>query len=145
MNRRNKGNGEARRIWGIVLLVIGLSGLFSTLIILKRVGSQTDHSAPLRLIIAIIITLIGIFLVRRRADTDPYRKWAEKDPSKADGLIRKIGRIKNDQRLLGIGENAGLENVAREAFARISDQYLLCDYVSRNIRSSKGWRPPCPA
>lgn len=137
MNRRKKEKGDARRIWGIVLLVIGLSGLFSTLIILKRVGSQTDHSAPLRLIITFIITLIGIFLVRSRADTDPYRKWAEKDPSKADGLIRKIGRIKNDQRLLEIGEKAGLENVAREAFARISDQSLLCDYVSRNIGSSK--------
>ena len=137
MNRRKKETGEARRIWGIVLLVIGLSGLFSTLIILKRVGSQTDHSAPLRLIITFIITLIGIFLVRSRADTDPYRKWAEKDPSKADGLIRKIGRIKNDQRLLEIGEKAGLENVAREAFARISDQSLLCDYVSHNIGSSK--------
>lgn len=137
MNRRKKETGEARRIWGIVLLVIGLSGLFSTLIILKRVGSQTDHSAPLRLIITFIITLIGIFLVRSRADTDPYRKWAEKDPSKADGLIRKIGRIKNDQRLLEIGKKAGLENVAREAFARISDQSLLCDYVSCNIGSSK--------
>jgi hypothetical protein len=137
MNRRKKEKGDARRIWGIVLLVIGLSGLFSTLIILKRVGSQTDHSAPLRLFITFIITLIGIFLVRSRADTDPYRKWAEKDPSKADGLIRKIGRIKNDQRLLEIGEKAGLENVAREAFARISDQSLLCDYVSHNIGSSK--------
>ena len=137
MNRRKKETGEARRIWGIIFLVIGLSGLFSTLIILKRVGSQTDHSAPLRLIITFIITLIGIFLVRSRADTDPYRKWAEKDPSKADGLIRKIGRIKNDQRLLEIGEKAGLENVAREAFARISDQSLLCDYVSHNIGSSK--------
>ena len=137
MNRRKKETGEARRIWGIIFLVIGLSGLFSTLIILKRVGSQTDHSAPLRLIITFIITLIGIFLVRSRADTDPYRKWAEKDPSKADGLIRKIGRIKNDQRLLEIGKKAGLENVAREAFARISDQSLLCDYVSHNIGSSK--------
>ena len=137
MNRRKKETGEARRIWGIVLLVIGLSGLFSTLIILKRVGSQTDHSAPLRLIITFIITLIGIFLVRSRADTDPYRKWAEKDPSKADGLIRKIRRINNDEKLMGIGENAGLENVAREAFARISDQSLLCDYVSHNIGSSK--------
>ena len=111
MNRRKKETGEARRIWGIVLLVIGLSGLFSTLIILKRVGSQTDHSAPLRLIITFIITLIGIFLVRGRADTDPYRKWAETDPSKAEGLIRKIRRIKNDEKLMGIGENAGLENV----------------------------------
>lgn len=137
MNRRKKEKGDARRIWGIVLLVIGLSGLFSTLIILKRVGSQTDHSAPLRLIITFIITLIGIFLVRSRADTDPYRKWAEKDPSKADGLIRKIRRINNDEKLMGIGENAGLENVAREAFARISDQSLLCDYVSHNIGSSK--------
>ena len=137
MNRRKKEKGDARRIWGIVLLVIGLSMLFSTVIILKRVGSQTDHSAPLRLIIAVIITLIGIFLVRSRADTDPYRKWAEKDPSKADGLIRKIRRINNDEKLMGIGENAGLENVAREAFARISDQSLLCDYVSHNIGSSK--------
>lgn len=137
MNRRKKETGEARRIWGIIFLVIGLSMLFSTVIILKRVGSQTDHSAPLRLIIAVIITLIGIFLVRSRADTDPYRKWAEKDPSKADGLIRKIRRINNDEKLMGIGENAGLENVAREAFARISDQSLLCDYVSHNIGSSK--------
>ena len=135
MNRRKKEKGDARRIWGIVLLVIGLSMIFSTVIILRRVGSQTDHSAPLRLIIAVIITLIGFFLLRSQA-VDPYRKWAEKDPSKAEGLIRKIRRIKNDEKLMGIGENAGLENVAREAFARISDQYLLYDYVSRNIGSS---------
>lgn len=135
MNRRKKEKGDARRIWGIVLLVIGLSMIFSTVIILRRVGSQTDHSAPLRLIVAVIITLIGFFLLRSQA-VDPYRKWAEKDPSKAEGLIRKIRRIKNDEKLMGIGENAGLENVAREAFARISDQYLLYDYVSRNIGSS---------
>ena len=51
--------------------------------------------------------------------------------------LKGIRRINNDEKLMGIGENAGLENVAREAFARISDQSLLCDYVSHNIGSSK--------
>ena len=122
---KKKPQSNARKVWGIVLIVYACIGLVFMPSVYSRMQTRFN---PVMLLPYALILLVGILLLPKKPK-GLGDFWRTDDPNQAQKVIRKLDRVKKDSDLMNIGRNAPLQEVARAAFGRVSSQKDLAFFV----------------
>lgn len=140
MKKNRKIKGKSRKVWGVILIVIGCLHFIALpfLIIAARtdpfkMGGSDILGGVMSFFVGIPLFILGIHLLRT-ADWDEI--WETTDSAKAPKLIRRMRRIKDDDTLLELGRAVKLKEVADAAFKMVKDQSSLGEFVRRNYGSA---------